>query len=164
MQAFNKHMKEANQISKEREEVKITEEDLLTVPKGQVTFAGLQENIRVSILYLEAWLRGLGCVAISNKMEDLATAEISRSQVSQWIKHKISTKCGKKVTLDLVQNLLEEQCKQISTQNPKNTPFVNKATELLSLVFSCSDVSFIPFLPSVAYSYILTPSREISKL
>ena len=65
----------------------INAKDLLLVPKGNLTEEGLRVNVNVGVLYLESWLRGTGCVPLYNLMEDAATAEISRSQVWQWIRH-----------------------------------------------------------------------------
>ena len=76
-----------NQLDRLREDVSATEADLLAVPEGTRTERGLGYNIRVGIHYLEAWLRGLGCVPLYNLMEDAATAEISRVQVWQWLRH-----------------------------------------------------------------------------
>lgn len=85
---FDKIMPEPNQIHKKREDVSITAADLLTVPQGEITEDGLRHNIDVGIQYLEAWLRGIGCVPIYNLMEDAATSEISRTQVWQWVHHQ----------------------------------------------------------------------------
>ena len=87
LRAFNRHMPGANQIARQRDDVNVTAEDLLTVPKGTVTTDGLRSNIRVGVQYLEAWLGGNGCVPLYNLMEDAATAEISRSQVWQWLRY-----------------------------------------------------------------------------
>ena len=85
---FDAEMKEANQIlSRPRLDVSVTERDLLTVPEGPRTEATLRHNCVVGVLYLEAWLRGLGCVPLFALMEDAATAEICRTQVWQWIRH-----------------------------------------------------------------------------
>lgn len=78
---FDQHMKGPNQIDVVRPPCNVTAEDLVRVPKGPKTMAGLRNNISAGIQYLEAWLRGNGCVPIFNLMEDAATAEISRSQV-----------------------------------------------------------------------------------
>jgi malate synthase len=75
----------ANQIARQREDVRVTAEDLLQVPRGTITTEGLRSNIRVGMQYLEAWLGGNGCVPLYNLMEDAATAEISRSQIWQWL-------------------------------------------------------------------------------
>ncbi len=83
---FDEHMKGPNQLDRLRADIKITREDLLAVPTGPRTENGLRHNVRVGIQYLEAWLRGEGCVPLYNLMEDAATAEISRAQVWQWLK------------------------------------------------------------------------------
>ncbi len=84
---FDRLMPEANQIHRRRQDVAVTAADLLDVPQGDITEAGLRQNVNVGIRYIEAWLRGLGCVPLYNLMEDAATAEISRTQVWQWLRH-----------------------------------------------------------------------------
>jgi malate synthase len=84
---FDERMPGPNQVAKQRPDVATTAADLLRVPEGTRTLAGLEHNVRVGVQYLEAWLRGQGCVPLYNLMEDAATAEISRSQVWQWIRH-----------------------------------------------------------------------------
>jgi len=101
-QIFDEHMKTPNQIDVKREEAHITAADLLSVPTGAITERGLRMNIDVGIQYLESWLRGSGCVPIYNLMEDAATAEISRTQVWQWIHHGAQLNDGRTVTLELV--------------------------------------------------------------
>ncbi len=78
-----------NQVDRQREDVSVEARDLLdvTVPGGEVTEAGVENNVSVGLQYLESWLRGIGAVAIYNLMEDAATAEISRSQIWQWVRH-----------------------------------------------------------------------------
>lgn len=100
-----------NQIDRKREEVAVTASDLLNVKAtpGAVTEAGLRNNISVSIQYLESWLRGVGAVAIFNLMEDAATAEISRSQIWQWIHNEISLEDGRLITKNLVEQLTNEE-------------------------------------------------------
>lgn len=100
-----------NQIDRKREEVAVTAADLLNVKAtpGAVTESGLRNNISVSIQYLESWLRGVGAVAIFNLMEDAATAEISRSQIWQWIHNEISLEDGRQITKDLVEQLTNEE-------------------------------------------------------
>lgn len=109
MDAFNQNMKGANQLNVARSEVQITAKDLLTVPKGDITEAGLRKNVNVGILYIESWLRGLGCVPLYYLMEDAATAEISRTQVWQWIRHHAKMTNGAQVTAELVQNMVKEE-------------------------------------------------------
>jgi malate synthase len=83
---FDQHMTGKNQLSRLRDEVHVTRDDLLRVPEGTRSEEGLRQNVRVGVQYLEAWLRGQGCVPLYNLMEDAATAEISRSQVFQQVK------------------------------------------------------------------------------
>jgi malate synthase len=87
MEVFDRLMPQPNQIAKQLPDYSVTAADLLKVPEGTITFAGLQQNVAVGIGYLEAWLRGIGCVPLFNMMEDAATAEISRSQLWQWVHH-----------------------------------------------------------------------------
>jgi len=110
MEVFDKHMPQANQLDTLREDVHIQASDLLKVPSGQITEAGLRNNINVGIQYLAAWLGGNGCVPINNLMEDAATAEISRAQIWQWIRHPAGTlQDGRRVDLPLFQALLAEE-------------------------------------------------------
>jgi malate synthase len=84
---FDAHMKGPHQIDNKRLDVRVGQAELLTIHEGTRTEAGLRHNLRVGIQYTEAWLGGLGCVPLYNLMEDAATAEISRAQVWQWLKH-----------------------------------------------------------------------------
>jgi malate synthase len=108
-EVFDAHMPARHQMNVLREDVQASEEDLLRVPQGTRTEAGLRHNIRVGVQYLEAWLRGLGCVPLYNLMEDAATAEICRSQIWQWIRHGAALDDGRTVTAALVERLLEEE-------------------------------------------------------
>jgi malate synthase len=100
-----------NQVDRSRDDVHVTAEQLLDVRStpGAVTEAGLRSNISVGVQYLEAWLRGSGAVGINNMMEDAATAEISRSQVWQWLHNDVTLDDGQTVTRDLVERLIEEE-------------------------------------------------------
>ncbi len=106
---FDEHMKEANQISRRREDVHVTAKDLLAVPDGDITEAGLRWNIDVGLQYLHSWLRGVGCVPIYNLMEDAATAEICRAQVWQWVRHGAKLSDGRTVTSEMVRQMIDEQ-------------------------------------------------------
>jgi malate synthase len=106
---FDRVMPQANQISRQRDDVTVTAADLLEIPKGAITEEGLRQNIDVGIGYLEAWLRGLGCVPLHNLMEDAATAEISRAQVWQWRRHGAKLSDGRLVTQDLIRSVIAEQ-------------------------------------------------------
>jgi malate synthase len=86
---FDEHMPRPNQIDRKREDVRVTRDDLLRRHEGPITEQGLRQNVNVGILYLEAWLGGSGAVPLYNLMEDAATAEISRTQIWQWIHHGV---------------------------------------------------------------------------
>src|SRR5881296_1513752 len=108
MQVFDAGMQGPNQLDVTRDDVRVTAPDLLAVPEGEITEAGLRTNVDVGIQYLESWLRGSGCVPIYNLMEDAATAEISRSQVWQWMRHGARLADGRVVTERLVQQFIHE--------------------------------------------------------
>jgi malate synthase len=99
---FDEHMPSPNQIARTRDDVRVTPRDLLTVPDGTITAQGLRHNVDVGVRYLEAWLRGTGCVPIYNLMEDAATSEISRTQVWQWVRHGVCLTDGRTVNAALV--------------------------------------------------------------
>lgn len=114
MEEFDKVMKTPNQIHRLREDVNVTAADLLAIPKGQITEQGLRLNASVGIQYMEAWLRGTGCVPLYNLMEDAATAEISRAQVWQWVHNPRGILSdGRKVTLDLFRQITKEELEKI---------------------------------------------------
>ena len=104
-----------NQLGKSREDVNVTAEDLLAVSKtpGQITEDGLRNDISVALQYLASWLGGNGAVGIFNLMEDAATAEISRSQVWQWIHNDIALDDGQVITRELVERLIDEELTKI---------------------------------------------------
>jgi malate synthase len=104
-----------NQLEKQRDDVAVTARDLLDVrvPGGAVTEGGLRTNVSVGIQYLESWLRGVGAAAINNLMEDAATAEISRAQVWQWVRHGVALKEGPAVTRELVRRVQAEELRQL---------------------------------------------------
>src|SRR6202044_4010862 len=104
-----------NQLDRQRPEVAVSAADLLNVAgtPGGVTEAGLRNNISVALQYLAAWLGGTGAVAIFGLMEDAATAEISRSQIWQWIHNEVLLDDGPLVTKDVVERMIDEELVQI---------------------------------------------------
>jgi malate synthase len=100
-----------NQLERKRDEVEVSEAQLLdvAVPDGEVTEDGLRNDISVGIQYIASWLRGNGAAVIFNLMEDTATAEISRSQVWQWVRHGSRLPDGREVTAELVRELEREE-------------------------------------------------------
>ncbi len=110
MAEFDAHMPTPNQIEKPRTKIHFTAQDLVEVPAGTITEDGLRSNISVGIQYIAAWLSGNGAVPIHNLMEDAATAEISRSQVWQWIRHpKGILDDGRNITVSLFHEITEQE-------------------------------------------------------
>ena len=152
---FNRYMPTANQLQVTRDDISVTEQDLVELPIGNVTEAGIRKNINVGILYTEAWLRGHGAVALYNLMEDAATAEISRTQVWQWLKNEVELEDGRKFTIELYMELFDDEVEKIITEVGeaaiKKTKF-KLAIELFDkLVLS---EKFEEFLTLPAYQYI----------
>ncbi len=106
---FDREMPQPNQIARKRQDVHVSASDLLAVPEGTITEAGLRQNLNVGIGYIEAWLRGTGCVPLYHLMEDAATAEISRAQVWQWIRHGAKLVDGRRVDTALCRAVLDEE-------------------------------------------------------
>lgn len=157
MEVFDRIMPTPNQIAKKREDVNVTAEDLLRVPEGAITEEGLRTNIRVGIQYIEAWLRGTGAVAINHLMEDAATAEISRAQVWQWIRHpKGILEDGRKVTAELFKQVLEEEMRSIEEEVGPDRFCKGKYKEA-SRLFSELTLSdeFAEFLTIPGYEYLV---------
>jgi malate synthase len=112
-EVFDGAMPQSNQIARKRQDVQVTAADLLAVPDGAITEAGLRQNLNVGIGYLEAWLRGTGCVPLYNLMEDAATAEISRAQVWQWIRHGVKLEDGRGIDRELCCAMLSEELQRL---------------------------------------------------
>ncbi len=108
-QIFDQGMPGPNQLDRLRDDVVANAQVMLEAPRGPRTEAGLRHNIRVGIQYLEAWLGGQGAVPIYNLMEDAATAEISRTQIWQWLRHRAALDDGRTVTRPLVEQLIAEE-------------------------------------------------------
>lgn len=138
-----------NQIEKLRQDVSVTADQLLdtTIEGGAVTRDGLRANIRVGIQYLQSWLSGQAAVGIANLMEDAATAEISRSQVWQWIRHRVLLEDGTALDLALVSQIIEEEFREI-----EDRPNARDARDLFRRVGLGPD--FIEFLTLPAYEMI----------
>lgn len=110
---FDAYMPTPNQLDNAGSVAEITRADLLEIHPGDKTEAGLRENIRVGIQYLEAWLRGRGAVPLYNLMEDAATAEICRAQIWQWLHFGAALDDGREVTVGMFNNLLEDEMAQL---------------------------------------------------
>jgi malate synthase len=140
-----------NQKDKQRPEVNTQAEDLIrtSIPGSSVSEAGIRTNIDVALQYLERWLSGTGAAAIHNLMEDAATAEISRAQIWQWIKHRVRLSDGRETTAELYRKILSEELAKLGGQK---TGHYGQATEILdSLILS---PNFSEFLTIPAYRYL----------
>jgi malate synthase len=152
---FNEHMKGPNQIDVKRDKVNITAKDLLAIPTGNITEEGLRWNIDVGLQYLASWLDGNGCVPIYNLMEDAATAEISRAQDWQWVKHCAKLESGEKVTAQMVRettaSVLEKLKAQMGSEkfNASKLPAAGKI-----LVELMTSPNFHEFLTLDAYAQL----------
>jgi malate synthase len=157
---FDAHMPGQNQLHNKREDVHTAAADLLRVPEGTRTRAGLGHNIRVGVQYLEAWLRGLGCVPLYNLMEDAATAEISRGQVWQWIHHHATLDDGAPLTADGFRRALDDEMAALRASLPSERWSAGRFDEARSLFERLSTApSFEEFLTLPAYE-ILTADNH----
>ncbi|CAF1454498.1 unnamed protein product [Adineta ricciae] len=141
-----------NQVDRLRPDVNPSAASLIEIPLGSRTEAGLRHNINVTLGYLEAWLRGTGCVPLYNLMEDAATAEISRSQIWQWVHHNAQLDDGRTVDLNMVENVInEEKAKWITKLQSHNR--LDDATNLLFKFVS--DKNLKDFLTLDAYKKLV---------
>jgi malate synthase len=154
-QVFDEYMPQPNQIDRKREEVHVTAKDLLAIPQGTITEDGLRLNVDVGIQYLEAWLRGNGAVPIYNLMEDAATAEISRAQVWQWLKHGAKLDDGRPVTPELVKQTIASVLDQLRSGIGAER-FEKGKYKLAAQIFEKMMLSgeFNQFLTLPAYEYL----------
>src|SRR5207302_958833 len=152
---FDAHVAAAHQISVRREDVRVSPRDLLAVPHGEITEAGLVANIDVGIRYLAAWLGGQGCVPIHNLMEDAATAEISRAQIWQWLRHGARLSDGRTVTERLVRDTVAQVIETLPERVGADAGGGDKfplAARIFEQMATASD--FPEFLTLVAYDYL----------
>jgi len=141
-----------NQYHRKRDDVSYTAKDLLDFrPEAPITEAGLRNNISVGIQYLGSWLAGNGCVPVYNLMEDAATAEISRSQIWQWIRSpKGVLDDGRKVTVDLFRKLLAEELAKVKASFSEGK--YDEAAQLFEKL--TADDRYVEFLTLPAYDLI----------
>jgi malate synthase len=150
---FDEHMPGTDQRDRRLEEVEIDALDLLQVPRGRITEAGLRDNINVAVRYLAAWLDGQGCVPINHLMEDAATAEIARAQLWQWVHQPTGILDeGQNITAELFQKLLREESGSIKGEigdRAFDRGQWRPAAALLEQVTVAED--FEPYLTRLAY-------------
>ncbi len=153
---FDTQLDGPNQLHVRRDDVTVKREDLLRVPEGQRTVAGLRLNVRVGVRYLGAWLQGLGAVAIDNKMEDAATAEICRAQLWQWLHHEATLDDGSRLDVARLRQTISEELQGLREAYGSGFPtsrFAEGAALLERLVQS---PQFEPFLTIPAYDLLTT--------
>lgn len=154
-EVFDAAMPGPNQIPNKREDVSVAAGDLLAVPEGDITDHGLRTNIDVGIQYLESWLRGTGCVPIYNLMEDAATAEISRAQIWQWVRHQARTSDGHPVTPERVRGTVAEELAELRERlGPER--FDSGKFDLAARLFEemMTRQDFVEFMTLAAYQYL----------
>ena len=153
---FDKYMPTPNQIHRKRDDVRVTAADLLAIPTGTITAGGLRTNVDVGIRYMAAWLSGNGCVPIYNLMEDAATAEISRSQIWQWL-HNRNAKLddGRPITVDLFRRMTADVLSELRGQVGE-AEFAAGHYELAAKLFDEISVAdeFTDFLTLKAYDHL----------
>ncbi|MGX5681475.1 malate synthase A [Schumannella luteola] len=145
-----------NQVDRQRDDVHVTAADLLDLRiDGQVTDQGVRSNVSIALRYLESWLRGVGAAAIDNLMEDAATAEISRSQLWQWMHQRVVTAEGQLITRDMVERLLREEL--AGAERAPGDRFDDAAEVFRAVTL---EEHFPTFLTITAYSRYLVDAPE----
>ena len=154
-QIFDEFMPTPNQIDKKHNDYHISEADLLEIPKGTITEKGVRKNINVGILYIESWLMGTGAAALYNLMEDAATAEISRTQVWQWLKNQAKLDDGRILTPEMVLEWEKEELENIKEYVGEER-YANGKFELATELFNdlVLNENFDEFLTLKAYQYL----------
>ena len=148
---FDREMPQPNQIARKRQDIHVSASDLLVVPQGTITEAGLRQNLNVGIGYIEAWLCGTGCVPLYNLMEDAATAEISRAQIWQWIRHGAKLEDGRVVDVALCRAVLDEELGKLRAVPGDGTRYEDAANLFRELIEA---EVFPEFLTLPAYDMI----------
>jgi malate synthase len=154
LEVFNRVMPRANQIEKQLPDYFATADDLLQVPEGTITEAGVRQNVAVGLGYVEAWLRGIGCVPLFNLMEDAATAEISRAQLWQWVHHHAVMDDGLPVTVEMVDAVIADELElaKEKVDAERYSAYVQAAELMRELIRA---PKFMDFLTVPAYERVL---------
>jgi malate synthase len=162
-EVFDQHMPAPNQVHRQRDDVQVTAGELLDFqPEKPITEAGLRNSISVGIQYIGAWFAGNGCVPVHNLMEDAATAEISRSQIWQWIRSpKGVLEDGRKVTRELIRKLLPEELAKVRTllgETGWAAGHYEDAARLFEQITLSDD--YVEFLTLPGYAWLTRDLRE----
>ena len=156
LEIFDRHMPESNQLNEMREDVRVSGADLLARTTGNITKAGLQNNVSAALNYMAAWLSGQGCVAIHNLMEDAATAEIARAQLWQWLHFEAGVlETGERVSIQILDEEIRKELHTIRVRVGESA-FINgnyeKAAQLFRQIIV--EEEFSEFLTLVAYDFL----------
>lgn len=157
---FDRGMPGPNQLDRPSDGREITPTELLAIPRGEITRAGVRRNVHVALRYLAAWLDGMGCVPIDHRMEDAATVEISRSQLWQWIRNRSALREGGVVTAELVWAEIRREAQHAAHAEGSGPPPRNlvRAGELLDEL--ATSTTFTEFFTTRAYE-LLEPSEDL---
>ncbi|MEN8239489.1 MAG: malate synthase A [Actinomycetota bacterium] len=146
-----------NQLSKQRPDVSVAADDLMRfeVPDGRITEGGVRQNVDVAIQYLASWLRGVGAAAIYNLMEDAATAEISRSQIWQWVHSASTTDHGTSITPAYIRKIADEETERLRSELGHSVYDASRFEEARSLLETVAlSEEFPDFLTLPAYDVL----------
>jgi malate synthase len=160
-EVFDRAMPTPNQIARKRRDVHVAASDLLAVPQGGISEAGLRQDLSVGIGYIEAWLRGTGCVPLNHLMEDAATAEISRAQVWQWIRHRACLQDGRIIDVPLCRAFLIEEVEKLRG-NAADGSHYDAAAKLFGELIEAP--TFPEFLTLPAYEMITANADQTFSL
>ncbi|KAF9426334.1 hypothetical protein BGZ94_006649, partial [Podila epigama] len=161
LKVFNEHMPQPNQLHIRRDDVHVTAQDLLNtnVKNGKITENGIRANVSVSLMYMEAWLRGAGCV------EDAATAEISRSQLWQWAKHGAKTDAGVVITPEYLLRVLDEEVAKLAKEMGEQRFKASKIPQAkVHLSTQITGKDYADFLTTLLYEDIVTIEEVKAKI
>ena len=156
-EVFDRAMPQPNQIARKLHDVRVTREDLLAVPQGTITETWLRQNINVAIGYMEAWLRGIGCVPLNHLMEDAATAEISRAQLWQWIRHGARLDDGRPIDAQLCRAILADEMKRLAKASSRHDRHEAAAALFRELTAA---PAFPEFMTAAAYPMITSANHK----
>ena len=152
LEIFDQHMPSPNQLERKQDVLSIDQAALTQLPEGSITETGLRNNVEVAIEYLAAWLSGNGCVPIHHLMEDAATAEISRSQLWQWIKHHAQLEDERVITLDLVMSVMIQVLHQIGNRPEVDVAAMQRYEAAAELLEESINTEELPdFITLLAY-------------
>ena len=142
---FDEYMPAPNQIAESRGQRAVTADDLLAIPEGVVSEKGIRHNVSVGIQYLATWLGGSGAVPLYNLMEDAATAEISRTQLWQWVQHGAKTDAGELVTPSLYRRIRDEELRALGTR-----PHLDRAARIFDELILSPELADFLTIPAYA--------------